>query len=67
MFSLVVDDFRVECVGKDHIEHLSIALEEYCEITADWKGGKFLGTDLDWNYSQETMRLLIKNYIMTIL
>jgi hypothetical protein len=35
-FSLVVDDFGVMYVGREHAEHLKAALEENYEISTDW-------------------------------
>jgi hypothetical protein len=35
-FTLVVDDFTVKCVGKQHAEHLRNALLRAYELTTDW-------------------------------
>ena len=67
MFALVVDDFGVECVDQEHAQHLIITLQENYEITADCAGTKFLGIDLEWNYSDHTVRLSMKNYIIDVL
>jgi hypothetical protein len=37
-FSLVVDDFAVKYVGKQHADHLRNALLKTYELTTDWSG-----------------------------
>ena len=41
-FLLIVDDFGVEYIGKQHAEHLENVLKKYHEISQDWEGKKFL-------------------------
>ena len=67
MFTLVVNDIWVEYVGKQHIEHLINILKTHYDLTADWKGTKFLGIDLDWDYDKHTARLSIDGYISQVL
>jgi hypothetical protein len=38
-FTLVVDDFGVQYVGKDHAQHLIDALEIDYTVSKDWTGG----------------------------
>ena len=45
-FCLVVDDFGVEYVGKQHAEHLANILKKYHNITEYWEGKKYAGIDL---------------------
>ena len=49
---LVVDDFRVEYVGKQHADHLATILKKYHNITEDWEGKKYAGIDLKWDYKK---------------
>ena len=37
-FTLVVDDFGVKYVGKEHADHLVRVLKEHDEISEDWEG-----------------------------
>jgi hypothetical protein len=37
-FTLVVDDFAVKYLGKQHAEHLRNALLKNYELTTDWAG-----------------------------
>ena len=70
-FVLIVDDFGVEYVGKQHANHLLSILKEHYEMTEDWLGSKFAGIDLDWNYaarhSDRTCRLSMNSYVSNLL
>ncbi len=37
-FTLVVDDFGIKYVGKEHAQHLKNALEEHYKFTCYWTG-----------------------------
>ena len=37
-FSLIVDDFGVKYIGKDHVQHLINTLKKDYEIKKDWDG-----------------------------
>jgi hypothetical protein len=51
-FSLVVDDFGVKYVGKEHALHLLDALHKLSTVTEDWGGTLFNGLTLAWNYKE---------------
>ena len=38
-------------------------LKEHYKITSDWKGKKYLGLDLDWDYDNSTVKLLMLGYV----
>ena len=42
-FTLLVDDFGVKYVGKEHADHLVRLLKENYEISKDWAGKNTLG------------------------
>ena len=46
MFTLVVDDSRVEYVGKKHAKYLIARLKAHYNVAEDWLGNKFLSIDL---------------------
>ena len=47
-FTLVVDDFGVKYVGKQHALHLLTILEsKYPAVATDWKGNLYCGITLD--------------------
>ena len=70
-FMLIVDDFGVEYVIRNHTEHLASVLKNYHEISEDWEGKKFAGIDLIWEYthrhSGRTCRLSMKIYTAKLL
>ena len=55
-FTLVVDDFGVKYVGKEHAEHLfGVLKNEYTKIEVDWTGSLYCGITLKWNYPEKYM------------
>ena len=52
-FFLIVDDFGIKYVGKRHALNLLKILEQHYEITANWEGKKFVGIDLEWDYTEQ--------------
>jgi hypothetical protein len=61
-FSLIVDDFGVLYTNKNDAQHLIDTLQAKYEITIDWKGEKFLGIDLQWDYEERTVTLSMPGY-----
>ena len=51
-FTLVVDDFGVKYVGKEHTLHLKKVLKQHYQIKCNWSGQRYIGITLDWNYQQ---------------
>ena len=49
-FTLLVDDFGVKYVGKEHALHLKVALEDNYKVTTGWDGKQYIGITLDWDY-----------------
>ena len=65
---LVVDDFGVKYVGKQHVLHLLNALKMFYEkISVDWTGKLFCGITLNWNYQQKYVDLSMPGYIKNVL
>ena len=62
-FTLVVDDFGVKYVGKEHALHLKAVLEEHYAITEDWTGGRYIGLTLDWDYARGQVHLSMPGYV----
>ena len=63
LFSLIVDDFGVEYVGKRQSDHLINDLKENYEVTVIDKGNFYSGIKLTWDYAKRTCRLTIDDYI----
>jgi hypothetical protein len=62
-FTLVVDDFGVQYVGKEHAQHLIDALEKNYTVSKDWTGGLYCGITLKWDYSNKHVDLSMSGYI----
>jgi hypothetical protein len=66
-FTLVVDDFAVKYVGKQHAEHLRDALLRTNELTTDWTATVYSGMTLKWDYKNKTCDISIPGYVSNIL
>ena len=61
-FTLVVDDFGIKYLGREHVMHLISILKEHYEISEDWKGTKFIGLTLEWDYSGRKVHISMPGY-----
>ena len=61
-FTLVVDDFGVKYVGKEHAQHLYTVLKKYYPVTPDWTGDRYIGITLDWDYKKRQVHLSMPGY-----
>ena len=67
-FCLVVDDFGVKYIGKEHADHLIQCLcNHYKEIKIDWAGKRFCGIQLNWDYTNRTCDLSMPGYVQQAL
>eukprot|EP00956_Cyclotella_meneghiniana_P005705 scaffold7330_cov24-Cyclotella_meneghiniana.AAC.1 len=66
-FTLVVDDFGIKYVGKEHAEHLLNALKEHYTLDIDWEGKLYCGISLDWDYERKTVDISMPGYIKKLL
>ena len=66
-FVLIVDDFGIIYVRKQHALHLLKILEQNYEITVNWEGKKSAGIYPAWNYDEQhakiTCRIYTNDYI----
>ena len=63
-FCLIVDDFGVKYVGREHADHLIQWLcNHYKEIDIDWTGKRFCGIHLHWDYLNRTCDLSMPGYV----
>jgi hypothetical protein len=51
-FTLVVDDFGVKYIRKEHAQHLKNTLEEHYKHTCNWTDKCCIGIKLDWDYNK---------------
>ena len=67
-FTLVVDDFGVKYVGRQHAEHLMTTLKKlYPKVTEDWTGTLYCGIQLKWNTDFSRVELSMPGYIQNLL
>ena len=62
-FTLVVDDFGVKYTNKADAEHLEGVLKQNYPVKSDWKGEKYIGIDLDWDYLARKLVTTMKGYV----
>jgi hypothetical protein len=62
-FTLVVDDFGVKYVGREHAQHLIDSLETHYTVAKDWDGSLYCGISLKWDYKQRTCDISMPTYI----
>ena len=61
--TLVVDNFGAKHVGEEHAMYLMSVLRNSYTITHEWKGKKYIGITLDWDYKQRQVHLSMPGYI----
>jgi hypothetical protein len=66
-FTLVVDDFAVKYVGKQHAEHLRNALLQTYELTTDWMATVYSGMTFKWDYKNRTCDISMPGYVSNVL
>jgi hypothetical protein len=62
-FTLVVDDFGVKYIGREHAEHLKSVLEQHYKVTTDWTGERYIGIHLKWDYAKRQVHLYMPGYV----
>ena len=62
-FTLVVDDFGVKYVGKEHADHLIACIKEKYQLTEDWTGDLYCGINLEWDYRKRTLDISMPGYV----
>jgi hypothetical protein len=66
-FSLIVDDFTIKYVGKQHTDHLRNALLQSYELTTDWEANVYSGMSLKWDYKNRTCEISMPGYVSNVL
>jgi hypothetical protein len=63
-FTLVIDDFGIKYVGKEHVDHLIASIKStYKKLTEDWMGSLYCGIMLEWDYVGRTVDISMLGYI----
>ena len=58
---LIVDDIGLKVKCEEDVLHLVEAIEKVWKVKINWKGDKFLGMDLKWDYNPENPTLEISS------
>jgi hypothetical protein len=66
-FTLVVNNFGVKYVRKEHVNHLIWCIKQKYELTKDWTGNLYCGTKLNWDYNARTLDISMPGYIKKLL
>jgi hypothetical protein len=66
-FTLVVDDFTVRYVGKQHAEHLRNSVLRAYELTTDWTAMVYSGMTLKWYFKNRTCDISMPGYVSNVL
>jgi hypothetical protein len=66
-FTLVVDDFAVKYIGKQHAEHLWNVLLQTYELRTDWTATVYSGMTLKWDYNERTCDISMHGYVSNVL
>jgi hypothetical protein len=66
-FTLIVDDFAVKYVGKQHTDHLRNALLKTYELTTDWASTVYSGMTLKLDYKNRTCDISMPGYVSNAL
>ena len=56
-FSLVVDEFGVKYIGKQHADHLINCIREHYQVSIDWEGQQYFVRSIKWNYQKQVVDL----------
>jgi hypothetical protein len=62
-FSLMVNDFGIRYVDKEHADHLIKCLNKKYNLTEDWAGDLCCGISLRWDYAARMLDIFIPGYI----
>jgi hypothetical protein len=66
-FSLIVDDFAVKYMGKQHADNLRNALFQINDLTTDWEVKLYSGMYLKWDYKNRTCDISMSGYVSNVL
>ena len=62
-FSLVVDEFGVKYVGKQHAYHLINSIQENYQVSTYWEGQRYCDISIKWKYEKQVVDLSMPGYI----
>jgi hypothetical protein len=65
-FSLVMGDFAVKYLGKQHADHLKNAVLQTYELATDWVAEVYSGMTLKWDYKNRTCYISMPGYVSNV-
>ena len=67
-FWVIVDDFGIKCISKEHADHLIQCLHNhYQEVDIDWEGKCRCSVHHKWNYANRTCNLSMPGHVKNAL
>jgi hypothetical protein len=63
IFTIVMDDFGVKHIGKQHVMHLINVLKKHYKVKEDWEGRQYLGIIMDWDHKNHKVPLSMPKYV----
>jgi hypothetical protein len=62
-FTLVVDDFGIKYIGKEHVMHLIKTPKEHYKVEEFWEGKRYLEIVMDWDYKNREVHMSMSDYV----
>ena len=62
-FTLIVDDFGIKYIGKEHADHLIAAIWKNYTLKVDCEGALYCRITLKWNYTEGYVDISMPNYV----
>jgi hypothetical protein len=66
-FSLVIDEFGVNYIGKENAQHLLDTIQKYYRCLCDWDREQYCGLTITWDYDRCKVHLLMPTYVQKAL
>jgi hypothetical protein len=68
LFSLVVDNFTIQYVGKDHANNLlNLLRKDYKAVSVHWEAALYCGITCRWDYKAQTCDMFMPGYVQATL
>ena len=67
IFCLCIDDFGVKYFHNHDVDHLINALQQHHKLFIDWERKNYCGFNLQWNYKDHFVDIIMSDYIPTVL
>ena len=62
-FTLVVENFGLNYIRKEHSRHLVSVLKEHYGISEDWEAKQIVGLTFDWDYEKRRVHMSMLGYV----